>query len=124
MKLPGWPSYDADEIAAAAATLQSGRVNYWTGNEGKQFEAEFAAYHEVAHGIALANGTISLDLALKVLDIGPSDEVIVTPRTFLASVSAVVNSGATPVFAEVDLESQNITANSIEMALSEKIPKR
>lgn len=98
--------------------LQSNRVNYWTGEQGEKFEEEFAAWVGCNHAIALANGTVALDLALYALGIGAGDEVVVTSRTFLASVSCIVNAGAAPVFADVDTESQNITAETIRAVLS------
>ena len=113
-----WPSYDRDELEAAQRVLASGNVNYWTGKECQAFEAAFADYHGVEHAIALANGTLALELALKVLGIGPGDEVIVTPRSFFASASCVIQSGARPVFADVDPDSQNITARTIEEKIS------
>lgn len=96
-----------------ARVLSSNRVNYWTGQEGRAFEKEFAEWCGASHAIAVANGTVALDLALKGLGVGPGDEVIVTPRTFLASVSCVVQAGATPVFADVDAESGNLSAETI-----------
>lgn len=113
-----WPSFSEDEIAAVAGVLRSGRVNYWTGEECRAFESEFAAWAGTKHATALANGTVALDLALHGLGIGPGDEVVVTPRTFLASVSCVVNAGATPVFADVDRDSGNITAETIAAVLT------
>ena len=113
-----WPNYDQDEIDAVSDVLSSGRVNYWTGDNGKEFEGEFARHFGAEYAIALANGTVALDIALRALDIGRGDEVIVTPMTFLASVSSIVNAGATPVFADVDLDSQNITPASVEVVLS------
>ncbi len=107
---PGWPVYAEDERAAADAVLASGRVNYWTGDEGRSFEREYAEYLGVSHAIALANGTLALELALRGWGIGPGDEVVVTPRSFMASVSCVVLQGATPVFADVDRDSGNLTA--------------
>jgi len=118
LKLPSWPYYAADEIEAATATLRSGAVNYWTGREGRQFEAEFAEYHGVAHGVALANGTLALELALRALGIGPGDEVIVTSRSYFASASAIVIVGATPVFVDVDRDSQNIDPGKVAGAIS------
>ncbi|MFO8088602.1 MAG: DegT/DnrJ/EryC1/StrS family aminotransferase, partial [Desulfatiglandaceae bacterium] len=109
----GWPCYAPDEIAAVTRVLESGKVNYWTGEEGRQFEREFAEYHGAKYGVALANGTVALELALYALGIGEGDEVVVTPRTFLASVSSVVLRGARPVFADVDRDSGNITAESV-----------
>lgn len=100
--------------------MLSNRVNYWTGEEGRTFEKEFAAWCGTNKAVSLANGTLALDLALKVLELQPGDEVIVTPRTFIASVSTVVNAGATPVFADIDYDSGNITAETIASVLSEK----
>lgn len=115
-----WPSFDREEIKAIENILLSGRVNYWTGSECRNFEAEFSAWAQSKYSIALANGTVALDLALKALNIGSGDEVIVTPRTFIASVSCIVNAGATPVFADVDCDSGNITAETIAQVLSPK----
>lgn len=115
-----WPSYSEEEANAVRKVLLSNKVNYWTGNESHLFEQEFAAWVGCKHAIALANGTVALDLALYGLGIGLGDEVIVTPRTFLASVSSIVNAGAIPVFADVDADSQNITAQTIRAVLSAK----
>lgn len=113
-----WPSFTEEEANAVRDVLLSNRVNYWTGNEGRLFEREFAAWLGCKHAIALANGTVALDLALHALEIGAGDEVVVTPRTFMASVSSIVNAGAAPVFAEVDVGTQNITAETIRRVLS------
>lgn len=113
-----WPSYTDEEAQAAQRVLMSNKVNYWTGNECREFEREFAAWCGTHHAIALSNGTLALDLALKGLGIGHGDEVVVTPRTFIASVSCVVNAGATPVFADVDPESGNLSAETIAKVLS------
>lgn len=113
-----WPYFGEDEIDAATNVLRSGCVNYWTGEEGKNFEIEFAAYSGCRYGIALANGTVALELALASLGIGPGDDVIVTCRTFIASASCVVMRGARPVMADIDPESQNVTAETISAALT------
>ncbi|HOG84093.1 MAG TPA: DegT/DnrJ/EryC1/StrS aminotransferase family protein [Deltaproteobacteria bacterium] len=113
-----WPHFDQDEIDAVTRILHSGKVNYWTGDEGRSFEKEFAAFHGVRHAVALANGSVALELALRVFGIGQGDEVIVTPRSFIASASCIVLQGATPVFADVDRESQNITAESIRKVIT------
>ncbi|HEN8799332.1 TPA: DegT/DnrJ/EryC1/StrS aminotransferase family protein [Pseudomonas putida] len=113
-----WPSFTEEEANAVRDVVLSNKVNYWTGQECRQFEQEFAAWAGTAHAVALANGTVALDLALNALGIGEGDEVVVTPRTFLASVSSIVNAGAVPVFAEVDRDSQNITAETIRAVLS------
>lgn len=115
---PPWPSFTEEEAEAVRHVLLSNKVNYWTGEEGRAFEKEFAASVGCKYAIALANGTVAIDLALKVLGIGSGDEVIVTPRTFLASVSCIINAGATPVFAEVDADSQNIKAETIREVLT------
>jgi len=108
-----WPSFTQEEADAVSAVLLSNKVNYWTGTETREFEKEFAAFAGTDHAVAVANGTVALDLALKGLGIGAGDEVIVTSRTFLASASSIVNAGATPVFADVDRDSQNITAETV-----------
>jgi dTDP-4-amino-4,6-dideoxygalactose transaminase len=115
---PSWPHYAEDEVAAAAAVLHSGRVNYWTGDEATCFEQEYASAVGVRHAVALANGTVALELALAMLGIGPGDEVITSPRTFIASASCAVMRGAMPVFADVDRDSQNITASTIERVVT------
>lgn len=115
-----WPCFTEEEQAAAAQVIASNRVNYWTGSECREFEREFAQWCGTAHAIALANGTLALDLALKALGIGPGDEVVVTPRTFIASISTVVNAGAVPVFADVDRESGNISAETIAPVLTDR----
>ena len=107
-----------DEIETVAAVLQSGRVNYWTGEEGRQFEDEYAAYVGVKHAVAVANGTVGLELALYALGIGPGDDVVTTSRTFVASASCAVMRGAKPVMADVDPSSQNITADTIRQAIT------
>lgn len=108
-----WPSYTQEEADAISETLLSNRVNYWTGDECRQFEKEFANWAQCDYAIALGNGTQALELALKALNIGIGDEVIVTPRSFIASVSCVVAMGATPVFADIDGYTQNLSANTI-----------
>ncbi|WLG24754.1 DegT/DnrJ/EryC1/StrS aminotransferase family protein [Pseudomonas sp. FP1154] len=113
-----WPSFTEEEGDAVRDVILSNKVNYWTGTECREFEKEFAAWTDTRYAVAVTNGTVALDLALLALDIGAGDEVIVTSRTFLASVSCIVNAGAIPVFADVDRNSQNITADSIEAVLT------
>jgi dTDP-4-amino-4,6-dideoxygalactose transaminase len=113
-----WPSFTAEEANAVSMGLLSNRVNYWTGQECRAFEEEFAAWAGTKHAIALANGSLALDAALKALGIGPGDEVVVTPRTFIASISCVVNAGATPVFADVEADSGNLSAATIARVLT------
>jgi dTDP-4-amino-4,6-dideoxygalactose transaminase len=113
-----WPSFTQEEADAVQRVLLSNRVNYWTGSECRDFEAEFAAFADTRYAVALANGTVALDAALLALGIGAGDEVVVTSRTFLASASSIVSVGATPVFADVDRDSQNITAETVAKVLS------
>ncbi|HQR03320.1 MAG: DegT/DnrJ/EryC1/StrS aminotransferase family protein [Proteobacteria bacterium] len=115
-----WPSFTMEEANAVQQVLLSNKVNYWTGNEAREFEQEFAAWCGTRHAVALANGTVALDLALKGLGIAAGDEVVVTPRTFIASVSCVVNAGATPVFADVEPESGNLSARTIASVLTSR----
>src|SRR3974390_2204712 len=96
---PSWPRVSENEIAAAVAVLRSGKINYWTGTNGRLFEAEFAEFIGCKHAVALANGSLALEAALHALGIGPGDEVVVPSRTFIASASCVVIRGAIPVFA-------------------------
>lgn len=125
-KFSPWPSFTREEANKVSEVLLSNKVNYWTGQEGREFEKEFARFADSNHAIALANGTLALDLALVALNIGQSnggcenDEVIVTSRTFLASASSIVTAGAKPVFADVDINSQNITAKTIKQVITPK----
>ena len=113
-----WPSFTQEEADAVRSVVLSNRVNYWTGSECHDFESEFAAYAGTRYAVALANGTVALDAAWWALRIGAGDEVVVTSRSFLASASSIVSAGATPVFADVDRDSQNITAATIARVLS------
>lgn len=113
-----WPSFTKEEVDAVAGVLASNRVNYWTGDRGREFERRFAEWTGVRHAVALANGTLALDVALKALGVGPGDEVVTTPRTFVASAFCIATAGATPVFADVDRNSQNITAETIAAVLT------
>lgn len=113
-----WPSFTIEEADAVSQVLLSNKVNYWTGEECRHFEREFAAYVGSPHAIALANGTVALEMALRALKVGSGDEVIVTPRTFLASATCAITVGACPVFADVDPDSQNITAETIRAVLT------
>ena len=115
-----WPHFGHEEIEAAAAVLRSGKVNYWTGEEGRLFEHEFAAFTGTRYAVALATGTVALELALYALGIGPGDEVIVPSRTFIASASCAVMRGAVPVCVDVDRDSQTITPETIRPAVSRR----
>lgn len=113
-----WPSFTQAEADAVSKVLLSNKVNYWTGQECREFEKEFAQFAGTKHAVAVANGTVALDLALKALGIGAGDDVIVTSRTFLASASSIVTAGANPIFADVELASQNISRRTIEAVIT------
>lgn len=115
-----WPKISDDEIKCAVNVLKSGKINYWTGEQVKQFETEFARYCGVKYALAVANGTLALELCLRVLGIGQGDEVIVTPNSFIASASCIVERGAKPIFADIDASSQNITPKSILKVITPK----
>ncbi|WP_215397990.1 DegT/DnrJ/EryC1/StrS family aminotransferase [Rheinheimera oceanensis] len=117
-KFSPWPSFTEEEANTVRDVVLSNKVNYWTGQECREFEKEFAAWAGTKYAVALSNGTLALDVALKAVGVCVGHDVIVTPRTFLASASTVVTAGANPVFADVDLNSQNITAESIEKVLT------
>jgi len=119
-KFTAWPLYTIEEADAVRDVVVSNKVNYWTGNECRKFEKEFASWSESEYAVALGNGTLALDVAFKALNIGNGDEVVVTSRTFIASISSIVNAGAVPVFADVDLSSQNITPDSIRSVITDK----
>jgi len=115
-----WPQYSKEEGEAVKRVLMSNLVNYWTGSEVTSFEREFSEYFQVKYSVAVANGTLALEAALRALEIKPGDEVVVSARSFIASASSIVNVGAIPVFADIDRATQNITASSIQAVLSPK----
>ncbi len=118
--LPTWPAFDEEMVEVVAEVLRSGKVNYWTNDIGRRFEEELAASVGCSHGVAVANGTVALELALGALGVGPGDEVITTCRTFIASASSVVMRGATPVLADVDPDSENLSADTIRRCITPK----
>ena len=120
LPMPRWPSPGEEEVAAVAAVLRSGRLSSWTGEEVHAFEREYAEALGRKHAIAVANGTLALELALRALRIGPGDEVIVPARTFIATASSVVAVGAAPVVCDIDPESSNMTAESVADAVTER----
>lgn len=115
-----WPSFTQEEADAVSQVLLSNKVNYWTGIECREFEKEFAAWAGTDYAVALGNGTLALDVALQTMGIGEGDEVIVTPRSFIASVSTVVNAGAMPVFADVEPDTGNLSARTIAPHITDK----
>jgi len=117
---PSWPSYAEDEIAAVDEVLRSGKVNYWTGEQGRKFEQEYADYCHRKHAVAVCNGSVALELALRSLGIGEGDEVIVPSRSFVASASSVVLVDAIPVFSDIDLVSQVVTIDTLRQVVTDK----
>jgi len=115
-----WPQYSAEELAAVTTVLESGNVNYWTGSHGGLFEQEYAEACGISHAVAMANGTLALEAALRAAGVGSGDEVVVSARSFFASASAIVAVGAAPVFADIDANSQNITAETVAPLLTAK----
>ncbi len=116
--MPTWPNFGASERDAVLRALDSGHLTYWSGNEGRHLEAEFASACGRTHAIAVANGTLALELALRAFGVGPGDEVVVPARTFIATASSVVAVGAVPVIADVDPHSGTLTAETTLPALS------
>jgi len=119
-RFSSWPDFTDEEADAVRDVVISNKVNYWTGIECREFEKEFSVWSDSKYAVALGNGTLALDVALKVLGMGGGDEVIVTSRTFIASISSIVNSGATPIFSDVDSASQNITPETIRPVITDK----
>jgi len=120
IKFAPWPYFDAEIVEAVKDVLVSGKVNQWAGRQVYAFEQEYARYLGVSHAIAMANGSVTLDVALKVLGVGPGDEVVVSSRSFVASASCAAVTGALPVFADVDPQSGTVTAATIAAALTKK----
>jgi dTDP-4-amino-4,6-dideoxygalactose transaminase len=117
---PTWPRFDQADAAAAGEVLLSGRVNYWTGTHGRAFEREFAEWATAPHAVAVANGTVALEIAIRALGLGAGDEVIVPSATFIATAGAVVANGARPVVVDVDRDSQALTAATVAPAITSR----
>ena len=115
-----WPFFTENMIENVTNVLKSGKVNQWTGEKVKDFEKKFSEYFGIKYSVAVFNGSVALELCLKVLDIKKDDEVIVTPRTFIASASSINICNGTPIFVDVDPDSQNITLENIKKKVNEK----
>jgi len=118
--LVGWPKFDENAIAAVEAVLRSGKVNYWTGPKGMEFERRFAQWQGSRYAISVATGTAALHVALAALGIGPGDEVIVPSYSFIATSFSVVQAGAVPRFADVNLEDHCLSVESAEKLITER----
>jgi len=113
-----WPHFDETEIRAVEEVVRSGKWWRYEGTEVASFEKEFAAYHQAQFAIAVTNGTAALELPLAARGIGPGDEVIVPSYTFVASATAIAVLGATPVFADVEVDTGNIDPGKLESLVS------
>ncbi len=120
MKISTWPYFNQKDISDVSEILRSGKVNYWTGEQTKLFETEFSSFFHIKHSIALANGSLALSACYKSLSIKSGDEVITTPRTFIATASSAVLLGLIPVFADIDSQSGCITTETIEPLITNK----
>ena len=120
MKVNNWPVYSKEEADIIRKILLSNKVNYLFGDEGKKFEKNFSTFSNCKYALAVANGTLALDLCLRSIDLENNDEVIVTGRSFVASASCISVLGAEPVFVDVDINSQNLDVNLLEKALTKK----
>jgi dTDP-4-amino-4,6-dideoxygalactose transaminase len=119
-KLPGWPQFDEEAIKAVEQVLRSGKVNYWTGPKGMEFERKFAEWQDSKYAISASSGTAALHIALSALGIGPGDEVIVPSYTFIASSFSIVQAGAIPRFADVNIDDHCISVESAEKLVNER----
>ena len=119
-KLVGWPKFDEKAIEAVTDVLRSGKVNYWTGPNGMEFEKKFAEWQGSKYAISVATGTAALHVALAALGIGPGDEVIVPSYTFIATSFSVVQAGAIPRFADVNLDDHCISVESAEKLVNRR----
>jgi dTDP-4-amino-4,6-dideoxygalactose transaminase len=116
--LTGWPQFDDRAIRAVESVLRSGKVNYWTGPNGMEFEKRFAVWQGSKHAVSTATGTAALHVCLAALGIGPGDEVIVPSYTFIATSFSVVQAGAIPRFADVNIDDHCISVQSAERLVS------
>lgn len=115
---PAWPVFGTAEEERLIETLRSGLWGRLDGRQVEEFEARFAAMHGCRHGVAVVNGTVSLRIALLAARIGAEDEVIVPPYTFLSTASAVVESNAVPVFADIDPFTFNLDPEAVRAAIT------
>ncbi len=119
-KLAGWPQFDEKAISAVQEVLRSGKVNYWTGPKGMEFERKFAEWQGSKYAISASSGTAALHIALSALGIGPGDEVIVPSYTFIASSFSIVQAGAVPRFADVNIDDHCISIESAGKLVNER----
>jgi dTDP-4-amino-4,6-dideoxygalactose transaminase len=116
----GWPNFDEKAIAAVEEVLRSGKVNYWTGTKGMLFEKQFAEWQGSKYAVSVATGTAALHVGLSALGIGPGDEVIVPSYTFIASSFSIIQAGAIPRFADVNIDDHCISIESAEKLVNHR----
>ena len=115
-----WPQHSFDEIKKTISILKSGKTNYLYGNEGELFEREFAKFSDTKFAVALSNGTVALDLAIKSLNLKKNSEILVTPRSFIASASCILLNNLKPKFIDVESQSHNISSSHIIKNINKK----
>ena len=115
-----YPYFNQNTQRRVQKVLKSGRVNYWTGNECKDFEKEFSNYHKVKHSLTVSNGSVALEISLQALNLKKRDSVIVTPRSFIMSASCVLNLGLKPIFADVD-DNGNMSIEGIKKVYNKSV---
>ena len=119
-RLRPWPQFDDDAIEAVEEVLRSGKVNYWTGPRGMEFERKFAEWQGSRYAVSVATGTAALHVALSALGVGPGDEVIVPSYTFIATSFCVVQAGAIPRFADVNIDDHCVSVESAEKLITDR----
>ena len=118
-KFPMWPSFSEKSIEKVSEPLKTGKVNYWTGKIGVEFEKAWAKWNGAKYAVTTTNGTSALHTAVAGLGIGPGDEVICPSYSFIASSFCVLQAGALPIFADVD-DSHTLDARDIEDKITER----
>ncbi len=112
--------YTTKQIKKVSQVLKKNKTNYWTGSECKNFEKEFSDYHNTKYSIAVSNGSVALEIALKALNLKKTDSVIVTPRSFIISASCVLNLGLKPIFADID-DNGNLSIEGIKKVYKKSV---
>ncbi len=119
-QLTMWPEFDEKAIHSVEEVLRSGKVNYWTGKKGMEFEKKYARWQGSKYAISAGTGTAALHVALSALGVGPGDEVIVPSYTFIATSFSVLQAGAIPRFADVNIDDHCISIESSERLVNKR----
>lgn len=115
-----WPIVSKQEKILINRVLNSNKLNYWTGHNCKLFEKEYSNFFNKKYGISVCNASVGLDISLKALNLQKDSEVIVSPRSYVSSASCVINNNLKPVFADIDINSQNMCPKSIKQLINKK----